>query len=51
MIIDYLLTKRQMTKYRLAVDASIPHATLNDICICMQAGSFSARTFTCKFTG
>ena len=32
MIIDYLLAKRQMTKYRLAVDAGIPHATLNDIC-------------------
>ncbi len=32
MIIDHLLAKRQMTKYRLAVDAGIPHATLNDIC-------------------
>ena len=32
MIIDSLLAKRQMTKYRLAVDAGIPHATLNDIC-------------------
>lgn len=32
MIIDDLLAKRQMTKYRLAVDAGIPHATLNDIC-------------------
>ena len=32
MIIDDLLTKRQMTKYRLAVDAGIPHATLSDIC-------------------
>lgn len=32
MIIDSLLKKRNMTKYRLAVDAGIPHATLNDIC-------------------
>lgn len=31
-IIDDLLKKRQMTKYRLAVDAGIPHATLSDIC-------------------
>ena len=32
MIIDDLLTRLQMTKYRLAVDAGIPHATLSDIC-------------------
>ena len=32
MIIDSLLKKRNMTKYRLAVEAGIPHATLNDIC-------------------
>ena len=32
MLIDSLLKKRGMTKYRLAVDAGIPHATLNDIC-------------------
>ena len=32
MIIDDLLTKRNMTKYRLAIDAGIPHATLSDIC-------------------
>ena len=32
MIIEDLLDKRQMTKYRLAVQAGIPHATLNDIC-------------------
>ena len=32
MIIDDLLVKRQMTKYRLAVEAGIPHATLSDIC-------------------
>ena len=32
MIIDDLLEKRDMTKYRLAVQAGIPHATLNDIC-------------------
>ena len=27
-----MLAKRDMTKYRLAVQAGIPHATLNDIC-------------------
>lgn len=32
MIIDELLRRRGMTKYRLAVDAGIPHTTLNDIC-------------------
>ena len=32
MIIDDLLLRRQMTKYRLAVQAGIPHATLSDIC-------------------
>ena len=32
MIIDDLLIKRNMTKYRLAVLAGVPHATLNDIC-------------------
>lgn len=32
MMIDSLLKKRNMTKYRLAVEAGIPHATLNDIC-------------------
>jgi transcriptional regulator with XRE-family HTH domain len=32
MIIEDLLAKRGMTKYRLAVEAGIPHATLNDIC-------------------
>lgn len=32
MIIEYLLAKRDMTKYRLAVEAGVPHATLNDIC-------------------
>ncbi len=32
MIIEDLLSKRDMTKYRLAVQARIPHATLNDIC-------------------
>lgn len=31
-IIEDLLEKRNMTKYRLAVKAEIPHATLNDIC-------------------
>ena len=32
MIIEDLLAKRDMTKYRLAVQAGIPHATMNDIC-------------------
>ncbi len=32
MIIEDLLAKRNMTKYRLAVAAGVPHATLNDIC-------------------
>ena len=32
MIIEDLLAKRDMTKYRLAVEADVPHATLNDIC-------------------
>ena len=32
MIIESLLKKQNMTKYRLAVEAGIPHATLNDIC-------------------
>ena len=32
MIIDDLLEKQGMTRYRLAVQAGIPHATLNDIC-------------------
>lgn len=32
MVIDDLLRERNMTKYRLAVTAGIPHATLNDIC-------------------
>lgn len=31
MILEELLTRRGMTKYRLAMDAGIPHATLNDI--------------------
>lgn len=32
MIIEELLRRKGMTKYRLAVKAGIPHATLNDIC-------------------
>lgn len=32
MIIEDLIAKRALTKYRLAVQAGIPHATLNDIC-------------------
>ena len=32
MIIEDLLEKRNITKYRLAVQAGIPHATLTDIC-------------------
>ena len=31
-MIEMLLKKQKMTKYRLAVEAGIPHATLNDIC-------------------
>ena len=32
MMIDDLLRERNMTRYRLAITAGIPHATLNDIC-------------------
>ncbi len=32
MLLDTLLKKKNMTKYRLAVEAGIPHATLSDIC-------------------
>lgn len=32
MIIEDLLNRRKMTKYRLAMEAGIPHATLSDIC-------------------
>ena len=32
MVIEDMLKRRGMTKYRLAVEAGIPHATLNDIC-------------------
>jgi len=32
MIIDELLKKNHITKYRLAILSGIPHATLNDIC-------------------
>lgn len=32
MIINTLLKKNNMTRYRLAVEAGIPHATLSDIC-------------------
>ncbi|CDA68090.1 putative uncharacterized protein [Clostridium sp. CAG:510] len=32
MIIEELLDKCNMTKYRLAVQSGIPHATLSDIC-------------------
>ena len=32
MIIETLLKKQKMSKYRLAVKAGIPHATLNDLC-------------------
>ena len=32
MVINTLLEKRHMTKYRLAVEAGIPHATLNASC-------------------
>lgn len=32
MIIEDLLARRDMTKYRLAVESGVPHTTLNDIC-------------------
>lgn len=32
MIIEDLLKKRNMSKYRLAIRAGIPHTTLSDIC-------------------
>ena len=32
MIIEDLLSRQEMTKYRLAVETGVPHATLNDIC-------------------
>ena len=32
MIIEDLLVRNGMTKYRLALEADVPHATLNDIC-------------------
>ena len=32
MIIDDLLKKRNMTRYRFAVQSGVPHTTLNDIC-------------------
>lgn len=32
MLIEDLLKKQNMTKYRLAVESGIPHATLSDIC-------------------
>lgn len=32
MIIDELLIKLKITKYKLAVQAGIPHSTLSDIC-------------------
>lgn len=32
MLLEELLKRQNMTKYRLAVEAGIPHATLNDIC-------------------
>lgn len=32
MIIEELIKRNNITKYRLSVDAGIPHATLNDIC-------------------
>ena len=32
MIIEDLLKRRKMTKYRLAIEANIPHSTLCEIC-------------------
>ncbi|MCL2125362.1 MAG: helix-turn-helix domain-containing protein [Oscillospiraceae bacterium] len=32
MIVEDLLKQRKMTKYRLALEANIPHSTLSEIC-------------------
>ena len=32
MIIEELIKRNNITKYRLAVDSGVPHATLSDIC-------------------
>ena len=32
MVIESLLAQRGMTKYKLAMQAGIPHPTLSDIC-------------------
>ena len=32
MIIEDLLKRREMTKYRLAVEADVPHSTVSEIC-------------------
>ena len=32
MIIESLLKRKKMTKYRLAIESGVPHTTLNDIC-------------------
>lgn len=32
MMIETLLKKQNMTKYRLSIQSGIPHATLNDLC-------------------
>lgn len=32
MVIEELLARREMSRYRLALESGVPHATLNDIC-------------------
>ncbi len=32
MIIEQLLKRKNMTKYRLSVESGVPHATLSDLC-------------------
>ncbi len=32
MVIEELLARRDMSRYRLALESGVPHATLNDIC-------------------
>ena len=51
MMIDSLLKKRNMTKYRLAVEAGIPHATLNDICSGKTKLEKCSAETVCKLAG
>ncbi len=32
MYVDYLISQKNITKYKVAVETGIPHATLSDIC-------------------